>query len=63
MTRLAGVSVPGSLQARYALAHVFGIGDTTARRILKDACVPETTVAGSLGRNQVDRINAIIDTE
>ena len=59
--RFAGISVPGTLQVRFALPHVFGIGVSLARQILKDANVADPTPAWRLGRCQVERINAIID--
>jgi small subunit ribosomal protein S13 len=63
MARVAGVEVPSDKQAWVALGYVFGIGDTLARKILKDANVPETTRIKELTEDQLSRINSIIDKE
>ncbi len=63
MARIAGVEVPSDKQAWVSLGYIFGIGDTLARKILKDANVPETTRIKDLTEDQLSRINSIIDKE
>jgi small subunit ribosomal protein S13 len=61
MARVAGIEIPQDKQAWVALGYIYGIGDTLARRILKDANVPETLKIRDLNEDQLSRINSIID--
>ncbi len=61
MARVAGIEIPPNKQAWVSLGYIFGIGDTTARRILSEANVPETTKVKDLTEAQLALINVIID--
>ena len=61
MARVAGIEIPANKQAWVSLTYIFGIGETLARRILKDANVPETLRIRELSEDQLSRINSIID--
>ncbi len=61
MARVAGIEIPPNKQAWVSLGYIFGIGDTTARRVLAEANVPETTKVKDLTESQLALINAIID--
>jgi small subunit ribosomal protein S13 len=61
MARVAGIEIPADKQAWVSLTYIYGIGATLARRILKDANVPETTRIRDLTEDQLSRINAIVD--
>jgi small subunit ribosomal protein S13 len=61
MARVAGIEIPAHKQAWVSLGYIYGVGPTLARRILKDANVPETTKVSDLTEDQLSRINAIID--
>ncbi len=63
MARIAGVEIPRDKQVRFSLAHLYGIGDALARKILRGARVPETTRVSRLGPRQIERITAIIERE
>ena len=61
MARVAGIEIPPDKQAWVSLTYIYGIGNTLARRVLKDANVPERTRIRDLTEDQLSRINSIID--
>jgi small subunit ribosomal protein S13 len=61
MARVAGIEIPSNKPAWVALTYVFGIGDTLARRILKEANVPEQVRVKDLSEDQLTRVNSIVD--
>ena len=61
MARVAGIEVPPNKKAWVSLTYLYGIGPTAARRILKDANVPDAMRMKDLTEDQLSRINSIID--
>ncbi len=61
MARVAGIEIPANKPAWVSLTYVFGIGNTLARRILKEAGVPEQTRVKDLSEDQLSRVNSIVD--
>lgn len=61
MARVAGIEIPHDKQAWVSLQYVFGIGRTLAKKVLKEAGVPERMVIKDLSEDQLTRINSIID--
>ena len=61
MARVAGIEIPPGKPAWVSLTYVFGIGQTVARKILKEANVPEQTRVKDLNEDQLARINSILD--
>ncbi len=61
MARVAGIEIPPGKPAWVSLSYVFGIGNTLARKILKEAGVNEQTRVKDLNEDQLARINSIID--
>jgi small subunit ribosomal protein S13 len=61
MARVAGIEIPAQKPAWVSLTYVFGIGKTLARKILKEANVPEGTRVKDLNEDQLTRINSIVD--
>ena len=61
MARVAGIEIPAQKPAWVSLTYVFGIGQTLARKILKEAGVPEQTRVKDLNEDQLTRINSIVD--
>lgn len=61
MARVAGIEIPPNKPAWVSLGYVFGIGPTTARKILREAAVPEQTRIKDLSEEQLARINSIVD--
>jgi small subunit ribosomal protein S13 len=61
MARVAGIEIPAQKPAWVSLTYVFGIGQTLARKILKEANVPEQLRVKELNEDQLARINSIVD--
>ena len=61
MARVAGIEIPANKIAWVSLTYVFGIGDTLAHKILKEAGVPENLRIKELNEDQLTRINSIVD--
>lgn len=62
MTRIAGVDLPNK-RIEVALTYIYGIGRTSARRILDVAEISYATRANDLDEGQVASIRKIIDSE
>ena len=56
MARIAGVNIPDHKHAVISLTYVFGVGRTTAEKILAAAGVDEATKMGDLSESQVDEV-------
>ena len=61
MARVAGIEIPANKQAWVSLTYIYGVGATLARRILKDAGVPDRTRVKDLSEDQLSRINSLVD--
>src|SRR5687768_9191771 len=61
MARVAGIEIPAQKPAWVSLTYVFGLGQTLARKILKEANVPEGVRVKDLNEDQLTRINSIVD--
>jgi small subunit ribosomal protein S13 len=61
MARIAGVDLPRRKPIRYALRYIYGIGDTTAQGICKQAKVPEERKVDELSDADVKSIRDAIE--
>jgi small subunit ribosomal protein S13 len=61
MPRLAGVDIPGNKQIKIALTYIYGIGDTTAEKILEEANIEPTVKSDSLSEDEISHLAGIID--
>ncbi|MEO4707476.1 30S ribosomal protein S13 [Pediococcus pentosaceus] len=61
MARIAGVDLPRDKRIVIGLTYIFGIGNTTAQKILKDAEVSEDIRVRDLTADQEDKIRAEVD--
>ena len=61
MARIAGVDIPRDKRVVFSLTYVFGIGRTTAEKILAEAGVSEETRVRDLTEDELGRIRDIID--
>ncbi len=61
MARIAGVDIPRDKHVVISLTYIFGIGNTTAKQILKDAGVAEDIRVRDLTNEQTDAIRAEVD--
>ncbi len=61
MARIAGVDVPREKRVVIALTYVYGIGKTTAQKILEAANVNESTRVRDLTEDELNRIREQVD--
>ena len=60
MARIAGVNIPDNKHAVISLTYIFGIGRTTAQKILEAVGIAPTTKVSQLDDTQLDAIRAAI---
>ena len=63
MARIAGVDLPRNKHSRIGLTYIYGIGPSTAMRILEKASVDPARKIGELSDEEVGRIRMIIQNE
>lgn len=61
--RVSGVNIPREKQVVIALTYVYGIGNTTAVRILDVAKIGHSTRVKDLTQDQEDKLRALIEKE
>src|SRR4030081_514741 len=61
MARIAGVDIPPQKRAVIALTYIHGIGNTTARKLIKTAGINPDTRVKDLSDEEVGRLRQIID--
>ena len=63
MARIAGIDLPRAKHARIGLTYIYGIGPTTATKILESANVDPTKKIGDMSDEEVNRIRMIIQND
>ncbi len=61
MARIAGVDLPRDKRVEIALQYIFGIGQTTAQRILAETGVSASTRVRDLTEDEVSKLREVID--
>jgi len=61
MARIAGVDIPRDKRVVISLTYVFGIGRTTAEKILTEAGISSETQVRDLTEDELGRIRDVID--
>lgn len=61
MARIAGVDIPRDKRVVISLTYIFGIGKTTAQKVLKAADVSEDIRVINLTNDQLDAVRAEVD--
>ena len=61
MARIAGVDLPRDKRVEIGLTYIYGIGKTSAIRILADAGVDPDTRVRDLTQDDVKKISEVID--
>jgi small subunit ribosomal protein S13 len=61
LARIAGVDIPKTKKVVIALTYIYGIGPTSAQKILEEARVPADTRTSALTEDQVARVRDVID--
>lgn len=63
MARIAGIDLPKNKRGEVALTYIFGIGSTTARKILSDANVGFEVKVNEWNDEQLTAIRSIINDQ
>jgi small subunit ribosomal protein S13 len=63
MARIAGVNVPREKRVEIGLTYIFGIGRSTANRILAQVGISPNTYVRDLTEEEVTRLRDVIDKE
>ncbi len=63
MARIAGVDLPNDKRVEVALTYIYGIGRTTAKRILQQTGVSISTRVKNLTDEETGRLRGIIERE
>lgn len=62
MARIAGIDLPKNKRMEIALTYIYGIGRSTASKILEEAKVDPGTKSDDLTEEQITAIRRVIDT-
>ena len=60
MARIAGVDIPGNKRGEVALTYIFGIGRSSAQKILTEAGIDWNTKVDEWSEDEAGKIRAII---
>jgi small subunit ribosomal protein S13 len=63
MARIAGVDLPREKRVEIALTYIFGVGRTTAQRVLDDTAVNPDTRVRDLSDGEVARLRQAIERQ
>ena len=61
MARIAGVNVPRDKRVEVGLTYIFGIGRTTANKVLQEADINRDTYVRDLTEEEVGRLRDIVE--
>lgn len=63
MARIAGVDLPRDKRVDVALTYIFGVGETSARKVIKETGINPTTRVKDLTEEEVGRLQEVIDKD
>ncbi len=63
MARIAGVDIPNNKRVLIALTYIYGIGDTTSTRILKEAGISDTIRVKDLSDQEINKLRQVIESQ
>lgn len=63
MARIAGVDVPNNKKVEVGLTYIYGIGPSTAIRIVQEAGVDRTKRVSELSEQEISAIRKFIDSD
>ena len=61
MARIAGINIPLNKRVEVGLTYIYGIGDSTAKRLLKDTGISPDTYVRDLTDDEVVKLREAID--
>ena len=63
MARIAGVDLPKDKKIEVAITYIYGIGPSSAKKILTEAGVDTNTKSGNLTESDIVKIRTILDRD
>ncbi len=63
MARIAGVDLPKDKKIEIGLTYIYGIGPSSAKKILGEAGIDPTTKSGNITESDIVKIRAILDRD
>lgn len=63
MARIAGVDLPKDKKIEIGLTYIYGIGLSSAKKILAEAGIDPTTKSGNITESDIVKIRAILDRD
>jgi small subunit ribosomal protein S13 len=63
VARIAGVDIPRTKRVEVALTYIYGIGPTSAKKIIERTNVDPDTRVNNLSEEDVNRIREVVDKE
>jgi len=63
MARIAGINIPLNKRVEVGLTYIYGIGSSTARKLLTDAGISPDTYVRALTGDEVAKLHEAIDDE
>lgn len=63
MARIAGVDLPKDKKIEIGLTYIYGIGPTSAKKILAEAGIDSNTKSGNLTESDIVKIRTILDRD
>ena len=63
MARIAGINIPLNKRAEIGLTYIYGIGQSTAQKLLDDTDVSRDTYVRDLTEDEIGRLRDAIDRE
>ena len=63
MARIAGVDLPKDKKIEIGLTYIYGIGPTSAKKILTEAAIDPNTKSGNLTESDIVKIRTILDRD
>ena len=63
MARIAGVNIPTNKRVEVGLTYVFGIGPSTARKILTETTVDPNTAVKDLTEDEIVKLREAVEAE
>jgi len=61
MARIAGINIPLNKRVEVGMTYIFGIGDSTSRKLLDDTGIDRNTRVGDLTEDEVARLRNAVD--
>jgi small subunit ribosomal protein S13 len=61
MARIAGINIPLNKRVEVGLTYIFGIGDSSSRKILADTGIEPNTRVGDLTEEEVSHLRNAVD--